>query len=128
MPSSATDAADGYSLKARDKPPSDPSIHESIARIDKLAMEAVESGEQKALVRNLQETGNTVCGRHPIGVVMAAMEVLKAETEAEVKGEREAKFVENKNGRFQFVRYERSSDCKDVSDSSVSYASAFAVL
>ncbi|KAJ8612179.1 hypothetical protein MRB53_037569 [Persea americana] len=37
-----------------------------------------------------------------------------------------------KSGRavepFRFVRYERSSDCVKVSDSSVSYASAFAVL
>jgi len=29
---------------------------------------------------------------------------------------------------FSFVRYERSSDCTSVKDSSVSYASAFAVV
>lgn len=58
----------------------------------------------------LSETGNTVCGRHPIGVVMAAMEELGGQ------------------GKFRFVRYERSSECVKVEDSSVSYASAFAVL
>lgn len=32
------------------------------------------------------------------------------------------------NGRFRFVRYERSSDALSGRDSSVSYVSAFAVL
>ena len=31
-------------------------------------------------------------------------------------------------GAFKFVRYERSSEVKRVSESSVSYASAFAVV
>ncbi|KAB8336794.1 hypothetical protein FH972_021103 [Carpinus fangiana] len=61
----------------------------------------------------LDETGNTVCGRHPIGVLMAAMELLAAE---------------GRGGRFKFVRYERSSDVEGLRDSSVSYCSAYAVL
>jgi predicted class III extradiol MEMO1 family dioxygenase len=62
----------------------------------------------------LKETGNTVCGRHPIGVFMAAVE----EAEGLTKGK----------GRFKFLRYERSSLVEDVKDSSVSYCSAVAVL
>lgn len=63
------------------------------------------------------ETGNTVCGRHPIGVVMGAIE--------EVRKQQEGK---QETGKFKFVRYERSSEVKRISESSVSYASAFAVM
>lgn len=80
-------------------------------------MDAIASGGHETLGRNLAETGNTVCGRHPIGVLMAAVEVLR----------RERKVGDGK-GVFRFVRYERSGDVRDVGDSSVSYASAFAVL
>lgn len=115
--------ADGYSLpsagsKAKAQAaPTDPPIYGSIARVDTLTMEAIASGSHEALVRNLKETGNTVCGRHPIGVLMAAVEVLKRE-----------KKLEDGEGKCRFVRYERSGDVQDVGDSSVSYASAFAVL
>lgn len=80
-------------------------------------MEAIESGSHEKFVQNLRETGNTVCGRHPIGVLMAAVEVLKEDGQIDVEG-----------GRNRFVRYERSSDVKEAWDSSVSYASSFAVL
>lgn len=83
-------------------------------------MAAIESGSHEAFLTVLRETGNTVCGRHPIGVVMAALEVL-------LKGEGEEE-QGKKRGKFRFVRYERSSDVKRVGESSVSYASAFAVL
>jgi AmmeMemoRadiSam system protein B len=116
LPSTTTDAASGISLKRRDKAPTDPKIHESIKRIDELAMQAVESGSHEGFLGNLRETGNTVCGRHPIGVAMAAVEVLGEEGKIEA------------GGRFRFVRYERSSEVEDPSDSSVSYASAYAVL
>lgn len=75
-------------------------------------MDAVESGRHEVFLEQLRETGNTVCGRHPIGVFMAAAEKLG---------------VEGK-GKMKFVRYERSGLVEDVEDSSVSYASAFAVL
>jgi AmmeMemoRadiSam system protein B len=116
--SSTSSTGEGYSLKRRDKNPTDPAIHESIGRLDKLAMDAVETGKHEAFLENLQETGNTVCGRHPIGVVMAAIEIL----------EKEGKVSGDGKGKFKFVKYERSSDVEDISDSSVSYASAYAVL
>ena len=96
-------------------------IHESIERVDKACMEAVERGEHRGFLDVLKATGNTVCGRHPIGVVMAALEVLGKQSE----GEREE---DERKGRFRFVRYERSSLVEEIGDSSVSYASAFAVL
>lgn len=98
-------------------------IHESIGALDRLAMSAVESGDHDAFLACLRRTGNTVCGRHPIGIVMAALERLR---DGEVAGEEEE--GGGRQGRFKFVRYERSSECTKVNDSSVSYASAFAIL
>ncbi len=93
-------------------------------------MSAIETGSHEAFLKILRETGNTVCGRHPIGVVMAGLEVLRKELggieEGENEGEDEVDGVAK--GRFKFVRYERSSNVERVGDSSVSYASAFAVL
>ena len=80
-------------------------------------MDAIETGRHQAFLDVLGETKNTVCGRHPIGVVMAAVEQL-AEQGRLPRGE----------GRCKFIRYERSGNVEDVDDSSVSYCSAFAVL
>ncbi|KAH7406316.1 MEMO1 family [Phaeosphaeria sp. MPI-PUGE-AT-0046c] len=99
-------------LKSASKIHRDWAIHESIAAVDQESMDAVESGSHDAFLEQLRESGNTVCGRHPIGVFMAAVEKLG------VQG----------TGRMKFVRYERSGLVEDVGDSSVSYASAFAVL
>lgn len=107
------DSSSGVSLKSNSKVSSDFPIHESIAAVDKESMDAVEAGSHKGFLQQLRDTGNTVCGRHPIGVFLAAVE--------------KAELGEGK-GRFKFVRYERSSLVEDVRDSSVSYASAFAVL
>lgn len=107
----------GISLRRRDPKPTDPHIHESIGKLDRMAMDAIEEGRHKEFLNNLRDTGNTVCGRHPIGVVMASIEVLKEEGK-----------ITSEQGNFQFVHYERSGDVVDVSDSSVSYASAFAVI
>lgn len=80
-------------------------------------MEAIETGSYERFVQNLDETGNTVCGRHPIGVVMATIEVLRNEGK-----------IGEKEGKFHFVRYERSGQVTDADGSSVSYACAFAIL
>jgi AmmeMemoRadiSam system protein B len=117
LPEAASTATDGYSLKRRDKDPTNPPIYQSIARLDKSSMEAVEGGKHKDFVDNIEETGNTVCGRHPIGVTMAAIE--KLSEQGKINGEK---------AKFKFVRYERNEDVEDVMGSSVSYASAFAVM
>jgi AmmeMemoRadiSam system protein B len=108
--------ADGSSatqLRSNSKVSRDYPIHKSIAAVDQESMDAVETGSHKDFLDQLKETGNTVCGRHPIGLFMAAVE--KAEG---LSGD----------GKFKFVRYERSSLVEDLKDSSVSYCSAFAVL
>lgn len=97
--------------------PNDPPIHESIEKLDRMSMDAIEAGTHDGFLDNLDQTENTVCGRHPIGVVLAAIDIL-----------REAGTIASDQGYFKFTRYSRSSDPVDVSDSSVSYASAYAVI
>ncbi|KAH8682492.1 MEMO1 family [Xylariales sp. PMI_506] len=91
-------------------------IHEHIKDIDQQAMDAVETGIHGNFVSNLASTKNTVCGRHPIGVTMAALEVLAKENPQEGKN------------KFKFVQYQRSTLVQDMNDSSVSYASAYALV
>ncbi|KAL2823702.1 UPF0103-domain-containing protein [Aspergillus cavernicola] len=93
----------------------EPAIHESISAFDISTMAAIATGKAEKFADSLETTGNTVCGRHPIGVIMAAIETAGKQQEGE-------------KGKFHFTRYERSSDITDVNDSSVSYVSAFAVL
>lgn len=100
--------------------PSKPAIFESIAHVDRACMCAIATGQYSEFNRVLFNTGNTVCGRHPIGVFMAGIEEVE-------KGE-DAKDEDTLKRRFRFTRYERSSDAITAKDSSVSYVSAFAVL
>lgn len=122
LPSAAASGPEqGISLtskKYRNQQFTDPPIHESIEKVDRMCMDAVEEGRHEGFLDVLRKTGNTVCGRHPIGVVMAALEILKEEKGEGMDG----------RGKFRFVRYERSSLVQGVEDSSVSYASAFAVV
>ncbi|KAI9838744.1 MAG: hypothetical protein M1837_002342 [Sclerophora amabilis] len=118
----------GHSLKSSSRTPTSPAIHESIAVLDKMAMTAVEAGRHEDFLKVLRETGNTVCGRHPIGVMMAAVEVLKKQDGLDESADQDGTAIAKERGKFRFVRYERSSEAVKVGDSSVSYASAFAVL
>lgn len=99
-------------------------IHQSIRELDEEGIFAItypwsrEGGESKTakearrgFAEYLRDTKNTVCGRHPIGVLLAALAEL--EDKEEVKSE------------CRFTRYEQSSECETPQDSSVSYASAF---
>ncbi|KAI6047605.1 MEMO1 family, partial [Pisolithus marmoratus] len=58
----------------------------------------------------LDRTGNTICGRHPIGVLLGALLELEKD---------------GKHAKIEWVRYEQSSRCQNLRDSSVSYASAY---
>jgi MEMO1 family protein len=92
--------------------PSAANIYDSISAVDIASMRAITTGKTERFLDTIERTGNTVCGRHPIGVIMAAQE---------------ARADSGDRGLFPFVRYERSSDVEEISDSSVSYVSAFAV-
>ena len=114
----AQPGAPGVELGPRARAPSHPPIFESIAAVDRESMDAVESGSHDAFLAQLERTGNTVCGRHPIGIVLAAVQKAREAMGADAGAW----------GRFRFVRYERNTDVTRPDQSSVSYCSAFAVL
>ncbi|KAK0374565.1 hypothetical protein CLIM01_08086 [Colletotrichum limetticola] len=89
--------------------PDGPPIHETIKMVDDMAIEAIKTGKHSSFYDNLKQTKNTVCGRHPIGVTMAALEELG-------------------DHRFTFIQYNRSTLVTRPRDSSVSYVSAYAVV
>ena len=67
----------------------------------------IESGDPAAFRDYLRRTKNTICGRHPIGVLM---ETVAASGLARVA--------------TRFVRYAQSNAVTSTDDSSVSYAAA----
>lgn len=83
-------------------------IYKSIEALDKMGMDIIETGDPDAFKQYLLETDNTICGRHPISVFLHML----TNSTTVIK--------------IQFVRYEQSSQCKSMRDSSVSYASAAA--
>lgn len=91
-------------------------IHKSIEALDHEAMELLTMPPATAglahhdFAEYLRRTNNTICGRHPIGVLLGALDAIE-------KGGRAA--------NLKWVRYEQSSACVDANDSSVSYASAY---
>lgn len=80
-------------------------IWKSIEMMDKEGMSIIETGSHKAFSEYLQRTKNTICGRHPIGVALAALESAQL------------------SGRFKFLDYRQSNKVTSTSDGSVSYAS-----
>ena len=84
-------------------------IHECIRRLDHMGMDLIESRKADDFKAYLREYGNTICGRHPISLLLNAMQEV-------------AKHAPNQE--LKFLRYAQSDACKSSSDSSVSYASA----
>lgn len=108
--------------------PDKPRIFESIAHVDRACMCAIASGKYTEFLDVIEETANTVCGRHPIGVFMAGVEEVERLEVSGSKSEGSTEESAEKKRRFRFMRYERSSNVFNARDSSVSYVSAFAVL
>ncbi|POV99088.1 hypothetical protein PSHT_13672 [Puccinia striiformis] len=83
-------------------------IHKSIECLDKEALEAISiqdpSHAHETLIAYLKRTKNTICGRHPIGVLLGCM--IKLQESSSI------------SQQLQFVRYEQSSQCMTVKDSS----------
>jgi len=97
-------------------------IHASISALDHEAMELLTlppstgSEAHAQFTAYLKRTKNTICGRHPIGVLLGALAAL--EEKAVQEGKAHASTI-------KWVRYEQSSQCLTLRDSSVSYASAY---
>ncbi|KAL0483428.1 hypothetical protein AKO1_014763 [Acrasis kona] len=80
-------------------------IHESIKSLDRLGMEAIESLDPDTFTAYLKKFKNTICGRNPILLLLHCVK------KSELKH------------KMEFVDYSQSSECEDMEDSSVSYAS-----
>ncbi|KAF8609106.1 UPF0103-domain-containing protein [Ceratobasidium sp. AG-I] len=137
-PSPPPSSTPGVSLSRSIKPNTTHPIHKSIAALDRAALDILtlpspttapgSDGNVTALVSDgktaaqthtafelyLRETKNTICGRHPIGVLLGALTELEDGP--------------GKKATIKWVRYEQSSACVDLKDSSVSYASAYIVF
>ncbi|CAL5440143.1 unnamed protein product [Camellia sinensis] len=81
-------------------------IHKSIEALDRMGMDIIETGDPDAFKQYLLEYENTICGRHPISVFLHMLKTCSTKI------------------KIKFLRYEQSSQCKTMRDSSVSYASA----
>ncbi|DAZ94119.1 TPA: hypothetical protein N0F65_008983 [Lagenidium giganteum] len=82
-------------------------IHKYIEHLDHEGMELIERLDARGFADYLERTGNTICGRHPIAVLLHTINT-----------------TQNTKFTLKFVKYAQSSACKRHSDSSVSYASA----
>ncbi|KAF8973967.1 MEMO1 family [Flammula alnicola] len=116
-PEPAPSDAAGIRLSRGTGPSQSYPIHESISRLDHEAMDVLTVPPSTAIdahtqfAKYLARTKNTICGRHPIGVLLGALSALQKDRD--IKPE------------LKWVRYEQSSHCHSIRDSSVSYASAF---
>ncbi|KAG6813256.1 hypothetical protein H0H92_012670 [Tricholoma furcatifolium] len=92
-------------------------IYQSIQQLDHEAMDLLSLSPSSAEAAHVQfadylvKTKNTICGRHPIGVLLGALGALERSR--------------NIKPTLKWVRYEQSSACHTIRDSSVSYASAW---
>jgi len=137
-----------------------PPIFESIHSADMAAIYSIETKGYAGFIAELARTRNTVCGRHPIGVMMAGLEAtyqndkdsvgnftfVRLATSSNVRtvdsevltalgyeryGKeklKEAGIVLTKSGHFGSTSAVHEETGEEISDSSVSYASAYAIF
>jgi AmmeMemoRadiSam system protein B len=86
-------------------------IHECITSLDKMGMNIIENVDATGFLKYLRKYSNTICGRHPIAVLLQALTFLRRNPSCP-------------NLNLKFLKYAQSSKCFNLSDSSVSYASA----
>lgn len=83
-------------------------IADSVEALDRQGMALIEGQDAPGFAAYLRTCKNTICGRHPIAVLLHALAACKADAAHVCK----------------FVRYAQSSRARAAADSSVSYASA----
>jgi AmmeMemoRadiSam system protein B len=88
----------------------DKSVSGYIKHLDHQGMKLVEQQDAEKFVEYLKDTGNTVCGRHPITVFLEAVK------------------SSGLNTITKFVQYNQSGKIKNKHDSSVSYASSYTMV
>ena len=78
-------------------------------------MNLIESLDHEAFNSYLRKYGNTICGRHPIGVFLGAVNALRATSNGQKMS-------------LKFLNYDQSNAVTNKRDSSVSYAAASFLL
>lgn len=80
-------------------------IYQSIERLDKIGMQTIKELEPTKFSSYIRKYGNTICGRHPIGVMISAAHEL------------------NQDSRYwlKFLNYAQSKQCRQMYETSVSY-------
>ncbi|KNE57867.1 hypothetical protein AMAG_04712 [Allomyces macrogynus ATCC 38327] len=102
-------------------------IHESIEALDRRAIHLIERLDADGFRAYLAETKNTICGRNPIAIALAALrdlydralETILIETLAASRGDLPI---------VRLLCYAQSSKVVRVNDSSVSYVAAYAYV
>ncbi|CAL8078916.1 unnamed protein product [Calicophoron daubneyi] len=84
-------------------------IWQSIQAMDEEGMRAIESLSPAEFTSYLYQCGNTICGRHPIGILLQMVDILRKQSPSA-------------NVDFKFVKYAQSEHCHTIDQSSVSYA------
>lgn len=96
-------------------PPAPPTttseIHQRIEALDREAMDLISKCDADGFKDYLKRTENTICGRHPISVLLSAVKSLMDSGRVN-------------DASITFTHYAQSNPVKSKSDSSVSYASA----
>ncbi|KAJ3631564.1 hypothetical protein MTP99_012683 [Tenebrio molitor] len=85
-------------------------VYESIEHVDRTGMNAIENLSPAEFTDYLKKYGNTICGRHVIGILLNMVQLLIEDTK--------------KRPNLKFLKYAQSNQCLSTSDSSVSYAAA----
>lgn len=101
-------------------------IYKSIEYLDRKAMEVLSTGSPQEWEDYLDETENTICGRKPLAVLLQSIE---QSSSGRMLQNGFADSAERDSwGKLQWIGYTQSSKARTINDSSVSYASGFAVL
>ncbi|XP_071480969.1 protein MEMO1-like [Diadema antillarum] len=87
-------------------------IYQCIEAVDKMGMDLIEQLDPRGFSAYLKKYSNTICGRHPIAVLLNAIVAVLGERQNGLRYE------------MKFLKYAQSNQCKTQSDSSVSYAAA----
>ncbi|ODQ66282.1 UPF0103-domain-containing protein [Nadsonia fulvescens var. elongata DSM 6958] len=102
-------------------------IYKSIELLDRLGMDIASTGSTSAWNKYISLTKNTICGRRPLGILIAGIAQVKKELLDDDLDSTDAIDSDNDWGKLKWVAYSQSSKADSVFESSVSYAGGYAI-
>jgi len=105
-------SSDGSNSPGSMRSTEDSTIYKGIEAMDRDAMNQIESCRASPFLQYLSKCRNTICGRHPITVLLHLIEQSNKNRSDQIS--------------FKFLHYAQSSKVKSRNDSSVSYAAGCA--